>query len=105
MYKKRLSEHFFNFTVVSSIFRAKQGDIKMVFRGLIRADVRCEVFQLRRNTDMSMRTIGEACGISWSSVGRILRRGIRRNFSDRKKPPKTKCSTATSPGSKHKETA
>ena len=58
----------------------------MVFRGLIRADVRSEVFQLRRNTDMSMRAIGEACGISWSSVGRILRRGIRRNFLDRKKP-------------------
>ena len=43
MYKKRLSKHFFNFTAVSSIFRAKQGDIKMVFRGLIRVDVRCEV--------------------------------------------------------------
>ena len=54
---------------------------------------------------MSMRTIGEACGISWSSVGRILRRGIRRNFSDRKKAPRTKCSTVTSPRSKHKETA
>ena len=36
---------------------------------------------------MSMRTIGEACGISWSSVGRILRRGIWPNFSDRKKAP------------------
>ena len=35
---------------------------------------------------MSMRTIGKASGISWSSVGRILRGGIQRNFSDRKKP-------------------
>ena len=58
----------------------------MVFRGLIRADVRTQVFQLRRNTDMSMRTIGKACGISWSSVRRILRQGIQGNFSDRKKP-------------------
>ena len=59
----------------------------MVFRGLIRADVIwSEVFQLRRNNDMSMRTIGKACGISWSSVRRILRRRIQLNFSDRKKP-------------------
>ena len=58
----------------------------MVFRGLIRADVRSEVCQLRRKTNMSMRTIREACGISWSSVGRILRRRIWRNFSDREKP-------------------
>ena len=36
----------------------------MVFRALIRADVRSEVFQLRRNTDMSMRNIGKTYMVS-----------------------------------------
>ena len=70
--KKKLSKHFFNFTVVSNIFRAKRGNIRMVFRGLICADVRSEDFQLRRNTDMSMRTIEKACGISWLLTAKVV---------------------------------
>ena len=44
----------------------------MVFiRGLICADVRSELFQLRRNTDLSMRAIGKACGISWLLTAKV----------------------------------
>ena len=49
----------------------------MVFRGLICADVRSEVFQLRRNTDMSMRTIGKACGISWLLTAKVVALNIK----------------------------
>ena len=73
MYKKKLSKHFFNLTVESSIFRTKRGNIRMVFiRGLICADVRSELFQLRRNTDMSMRAIRKACGISWLLTAKVV---------------------------------
>ena len=45
---------------------------RMVFRKFIATDIRVAAFQLRRNTDMSMRDIAKTCGISTASVQRIL---------------------------------
>ena len=50
----------------------------MVFSGYVSAEIRATVFQLRRNTDMSLRAIARACGISPTSACRILKGGIRR---------------------------
>ena len=49
----------------------------MVFRGHVGTDIRTSVFQLRENTNMSLRTIAKGCGISHSSVSRILHGGIK----------------------------
>lgn len=53
---------------------------RMVFRKCIATDTRVAAFQLRRNTDMSMRDIAKTCGISTASVQRILT-GIPRRIA------------------------
>ena len=54
---------------------------RMVFRKFIATDTRVAAFQLRRNTDMSMRDIAKTCGISKASVQRILTGGIPRRIA------------------------
>ena len=52
----------------------------MVFKGYIPADIRASVFQLRQNTDMSIRQIAKVCGISPASATRVLKVGIQRRL-------------------------
>jgi len=47
----------------------------MVFKGYIPVDIRASVFQLRRNTDMSIRQIAKVCGISPATATRVLKVG------------------------------
>ena len=52
----------------------------MVFKGYIPVDIRASVFQLRRNTDMSIRQIAKVCGISPATATRVLKVGIQRRL-------------------------
>lgn len=54
---------------------------RMVFRKFVATDTRVAAFQLRRNTDTSMRDIAKTCGISKASVQRILTGGIPRRIA------------------------
>ena len=73
VYKKKLkSKHFFHFTVLSSIFRAKPGNIRMVFRGLICAYERSEVFDWEGTFEPTTPNKSQHVATRWPNAHNML---------------------------------